>query len=196
MVVLHSCQSHLHPIALKTKRKPYSVEYVRIYVCVYVYGRERGGGRAVDKIPVLQQLQGHFSNMYAAGLCICHNTDETCGRLYQKLYYFFRYSDLFLEAIFLTFVTRKCYSSLDAATDCGLGFHSCQGQGISLISVVYEMALEKTQPPPFQRVLRGAPSLWVQQPGGEANHSPASSAKAMHEWWSYTSTTTNIFMAS
>jgi hypothetical protein len=57
---------------------------------------------------------------------------------------------------------------------------------------VYIMALWPTQPP--TQWIPGALSLGVKRPGGEANHSPPSSAEVKNAW-SYTSTPQYVFMA-
>jgi hypothetical protein len=55
-----------------------------------------------------------------------------------------------------------------------LGFDFWQGLGIFLFITVSRTALEPTQPP--IQWMPGALSLGVKWPGGEADHSPSSSA--------------------
>jgi hypothetical protein len=66
------------------------------------------------------------------------------------------------------------------------------GLGIFLFTTASRMALRSTQPP-IQWV-PGALSMGVKWPGGEADHSPPSSAEVKSAW-NYTSTPPYVFMS-
>jgi hypothetical protein len=74
---------------------------------------------------------------------------------------------------------KGLHSSVGIVTDYGLdyrmiGFYSRRGLGIFLFTTMSIPALGLTQPPIQQ--ISGVPTLWVNRPGREADHSPPSSA--------------------